>query len=61
MSIRAEGLPDVTADATTSGEARTAAFADLQRLADEREALGQPLNLDDYAVHMEFDPEEVCQ
>ncbi|UAW08012.1 hypothetical protein [Myxococcus phage Mx4 ts27htf-1hrm-1] len=58
-TIRAEGLPEVTEDAPTSEESNAAAFARLQHLADEREARGQPLNLDDYAVSLEFDPEEV--
>lgn len=61
VSIRAEGLPDVQAEALTSEEANTAAYAQLQHLADESEARGQPLNFGDYAVSLEFDPEEVLQ
>ncbi|QQR47705.1 hypothetical protein JKA73_17365 [Myxococcus xanthus] len=61
VSINAEGLPPVSEEAPTSEEAKAAAYAHVQRLADESAARGQPLNLDDYAVQLQFDPEEVFQ
>ncbi|WP_426751675.1 hypothetical protein [Myxococcus sp. Y35] len=58
-TIRADGLPEVVADAPTSEAADAAAYARLQHLADESAARGQPLNLDDFAVQLQFDPTEV--
>ncbi|WNZ59943.1 hypothetical protein QEG98_28475 [Myxococcus sp. MxC21-1] len=61
VSITADGLAPVSEEAPTSDEAKTAAYASLQRLVDESEARGRPIRIEDYAVQTQFDPEEVFQ
>lgn|GEM_PF-5609526 len=57
-TIHVEGLQPVNVDARDQESADKAAFAALQELVDASDRVGKPINPNDYAVEMNFAPEE---
>ncbi|WAM23866.1 hypothetical protein [Myxococcus sp. NMCA1] len=52
-TIRADGLPEVKEDGRNSDEAKTLAYASLQRLVDASESQGNPLDIEDFDIYVD--------